>query len=349
MKQAILHIGTEKTGTTSIQSFLFAHRDLLARRGCLFPSTAGYVSNQRLVTYAKRVPDPDLVEPGLELEDARTLADWKEGFVVAHCNEVLPWLCARADARLVYSSEHMQSRVQDTEEIRRIARLVRPMVDEVRVIVYLRRQDRLALSAYSTTVRGGNARPFAFEDVNHAGPYYDQRALLERWASVFGERAITVRVFERARLVGGDVVDDFVDAAGIGHATGELARPPSTNEALSWTAQSILRAFNARPGDDPRLHGVDRRALRSHLLGELEGLADGFAPVRPARASARAFQAHFEEANREVAERWLGGRGFDDSFDEYPEAPGPTPVVADAEERLDALVDAWRARAARVE
>ena len=348
MKQAILHIGMEKTGSTSIQGFLFEHRDLLARRGCLFPSTAGYVSNHRLVTYAKRVPDADLVEAGLDLADPRALADWKERFVAAHCNEVLPWLARRDDATLLYSSEHMQSRVQDVEEIRRIARFVRPMVDRVRVIVYLRRQDRLALSAYSTTVRGGNSRAFSFASMNHRGPYYDQRALLERWAGVFGESAITARVFERSRLEGGDVVDDFVAAADIGRATGELSRPRSSNEALSWTALSILRAFNARPADDPRLAGLDRGALRRHLLGKLESLEDGLGKVRPPRAEARAFQAHFDEANREVAERWLGGDGFDAAFDEYPEDPGPDPVVEDVEARLDALVDAWRPRPARV-
>lgn len=36
---AILHIGRHKTGTTSIQATLAAHRDLLGARGVLYPSS----------------------------------------------------------------------------------------------------------------------------------------------------------------------------------------------------------------------------------------------------------------------------------------------------------------------
>ena len=56
MKRAILHIGTEKTGTTSIQKFLFQNRRKLLSSGTLFPESAGYISNQRLVVYGKNAP-----------------------------------------------------------------------------------------------------------------------------------------------------------------------------------------------------------------------------------------------------------------------------------------------------
>ena len=60
MKRAILHIGTEKTGTTSIQNFLYSNRIKLGAQGILFSETAGYLSNQNLVVYAKKAPEPDL-------------------------------------------------------------------------------------------------------------------------------------------------------------------------------------------------------------------------------------------------------------------------------------------------
>ena len=36
-RRAILHVGTEKTGTTAIQNRLRAHAPQLARQGVLFP------------------------------------------------------------------------------------------------------------------------------------------------------------------------------------------------------------------------------------------------------------------------------------------------------------------------
>jgi len=51
MKKAILHIGTEKTGTTSIQLYLYENRARLARQGYLFPETCDYLSSRKLVVF----------------------------------------------------------------------------------------------------------------------------------------------------------------------------------------------------------------------------------------------------------------------------------------------------------
>ena len=40
--KAIIHIGAEKTGTTSIQAFCSANRALLAKQGVLFPRVPGF-------------------------------------------------------------------------------------------------------------------------------------------------------------------------------------------------------------------------------------------------------------------------------------------------------------------
>jgi hypothetical protein len=80
MKRAILHIGTEKTGTTSIQKFLYENRIKLGASGMLFPASAGFISNQNLVVYGKQAPESDLAPPSLDVNDATELAAWKEKF-----------------------------------------------------------------------------------------------------------------------------------------------------------------------------------------------------------------------------------------------------------------------------
>jgi len=44
----VLHIGTGKTGTTSIQSFMNANRSRLAELGFLYPRTPGKVRHTRI-------------------------------------------------------------------------------------------------------------------------------------------------------------------------------------------------------------------------------------------------------------------------------------------------------------
>lgn len=339
MKKAILHIGTEKTGTTSIQKFLFQNRDRLQTVHTLFPRSGGFISNQRLVVYGKQAPEPDLAEPGLDVNDPVALAQWKDRFVEEHCAEVLAFQASHpADSTLIYSAEHLQSRLTRVDEISRIARLLRPMFDEIRVVVYLRRQDKYALSAHSTSVRGGNRNTFAFEDINAAGPYYNYRELLENWSEVFGQDALTVRLFERSRMQEGDVVSDFCDLAGLDISRAGYVIPEPENEALSHTALTLLRRFNALDANDPRLQGMDKQTLRPLLLEQVQSIADDFGRILPSRQSAQAFQERFAEANEWIADTWLGGQGFDSSFAEYPETPTQVPTVDGVDERLDELI-----------
>ena len=51
-RSAILLIGTEKTGTTTLQHFLAANRPALAERGFLYPSFCGAINHTGLAAYA---------------------------------------------------------------------------------------------------------------------------------------------------------------------------------------------------------------------------------------------------------------------------------------------------------
>ena len=46
--KCILHIGTEKTGTTSLQAFLNLNREILAEQGYLFTKSTGLQNNRSL-------------------------------------------------------------------------------------------------------------------------------------------------------------------------------------------------------------------------------------------------------------------------------------------------------------
>lgn len=342
MKKAILHIGTEKTGSTSIQQFLFQNRTRLSKLGYLFPATAGYLSNRKLVVYSKRAPEADLAEAPLDVNDPRELAQWKESFVLKHCEEVLHFHSRHKNqSTVVYSSEHLQSRLTAVDEIKSVARLLRPLYDELRVVVYLRRQDRYAMSAHSTAIRGGNRNSFSFENVHGQGPYYNYRELLQNWSEVFGEAAIDVRIFEKDRLQDGDVVSDFRNAMSVDPGAEGLIMPPVENEALSYTAQVILRKFNELPADNWRLMEADANEIRSFLLEKLQSVNDDFGKQLPSRNSAATFYAQFRQDNQWIADRWLKGCNFDESFADYPESKPEVPDVTDAVERLDEFLDCF--------
>lgn len=59
----IIHIGTEKTGTTSIQNGLHANRDALTQAGIYLPVSLGGHNPRQLATYAMKDGRPDDVFP----------------------------------------------------------------------------------------------------------------------------------------------------------------------------------------------------------------------------------------------------------------------------------------------
>lgn len=341
MKRAILHIGTEKTGTTSIQKFLYENRIKLGANGMLFPASAGFVSNQNLVVFGKQSPESDLAPPSLDVNDAAELAAWKEKFAQEHCSEILAFQARHQDSTIIYSAEHLQSRLTTVAEIKRVARLLRPLFDTVEVVVYLRRQDLYAHSAYSTSVRAGQQQSFSFETINAKGPYYNYRLLLENWSEVFGEEAIQVRLFEKSRLIGNDVVADFQSVTNIDTLGLNLVRPKSVNEALSYTALCVLREFNKLAESDSRLLGYSKSDVRSYLLDAVQGIQDSFGRVLPGKSSALAFYDRFKADNQWVADKWLNGAGFDESFEVYPEVICSLPEIADLEMKLDMLISKY--------
>ena len=51
-RRAILLIGTEKTGTTTLQHFLAANREALTRRRFVYPAFCGAINHTGLAAYA---------------------------------------------------------------------------------------------------------------------------------------------------------------------------------------------------------------------------------------------------------------------------------------------------------
>lgn len=240
-RRAILHIGTEKTGSTSIQQFLSHGRRWLATHGFHHSKAAGSPNHVRLFSYA--VDNPRLAFGASDRAEQGKLRRKLEIELAKECD-------AHPDATFLFSNEHCHSRLFEAGEVARLKTLLDPLFDEVKVLVYLRRQDLLAVSLYSTLLKAGVSsdevlvtRPIAAlpQHAPEQDLYYDYQALLARWAAVFGDDALIVRRFEPASLVGGDIVADFCDAVGLPAPSREPAR---ANESLRPEFQDYLRLLN---------------------------------------------------------------------------------------------------------
>lgn len=318
MRRAILHIGTEKTGTTSIQHVLSSSREALIERGFAYSRSAGNRNHLRLAAYAGDPPRVDELR-----NDLRNVPDAGGPY------EAFPDDLAAEMASLpaqvhtvIFSGEHCQSRLVTAESVGRLKALLDRHFSDYLILVYLRRQDELAISHFSTQLRNGQRNARLLPVREERNPYFDYAALLDRWASVFGRQAMRPRLYGRAHFAGGDLMEDFRQACGIGAIDWPDAGT-MRNPSLIPAAQEFLHRFNATEAGGP---GRPRprwayEFLNEHFAGPGK---------KPLREDARAFVEKFEEGNQAIRAEYFPDlpRLFPDDFSMYPETEVPVPEPA---------------------
>lgn len=205
---------------------------------------------------------------------------------------------------IVLSNEHCSSRLIESAEVERLIDFLRQFVESISVIVYLRRQDEMAFSMYSTRIRGGKPGGDPFVYAQNRGDFYNHNKLLNRWEEVVGRANIMVRTYDRSEMVGQDVVDDFLDTTEIGDNGYE--RGHAQNRSLSTEGLRILERFN--PYFPPRF-GRLRNPFRSLLLRLVESRYTGQGPAMDSEAAER-FYRQFQESNDAVRSRYFPDRQF---------------------------------------
>ena len=86
--RCILHIGTEKTGTTSLQAALSSHRESLSKQGVLYARAPGQRNSRSLAAAfsTKRDEDDYLIEQ--EISDSRKFELWKSQLLASIDDEI---------------------------------------------------------------------------------------------------------------------------------------------------------------------------------------------------------------------------------------------------------------------
>ena len=320
-RRAILHIGTEKTGTTTLQHFLSTNRKELAARGFLYPRFCGAVNHTGLAVFAL---DPARRDPIQEPFGVRAEAD------------VAPFRARlREAARLeladgtttIFSNEHCHSRLRHAGEVACLQALLDEFFDDVQIRVYLRRQDQLAVSSYSTHLKAGGYRAASCPAPRPRIPYFNYDRSLSLWEFAFGASNVRVRLFERPSLVGGSIVTDFVDVWALGGMEG-LAPVADRNELIQPIAQEFLRLVNPTL---ERLGNLPLEVVRGPLAARLDEMCPGRG-THPARAAAKAFFDRYRVSNEAVRQRHFPDRAtlFGDDFDGYPEVEDSREVTLEA-------------------
>jgi hypothetical protein len=292
----VLHIGSGKTGTSSIQTFLNRNRDRLADLGHLYPKTPGVTRHIRLGLF---------IRPDDALDDYigwhRQCASSPEAFRRTFRRRLFREINESGLSRVLFSDEALYG--SSRESLRRLSRFTHRIAGSLRLVVYLRRQDDHLASRYQQRVKIGETKRLS-DWVNEPdlSDAYDYDARLRMWERLLDPDEFVVRRFERDSFVDGSLLQDFLDASGVDARAEEMAQGPSRNISLDAESVEFLRILNLYrvENEAARVGLIDNRKLVTRLVEQTRG------PVLTLPTAALdEFMERWEEGNRAVAERYL--------------------------------------------
>jgi len=268
----VLHIGLEKTGSTSFQAFCADNRERLAALGVCYPKVPACFLR---INHAPLAASYFTAAEAAALLIAGRRADRAEAVAALEAE-------AAGAALTLLSAEHFSSRFDPG----RIARLAADLAGfDATVAVVVRDPLARAVSAYATTVASGRditLAAFVDELCAPGNPYLRSRATIEAWSGVFGrERMMVVACRE-----GGDIVAELATRllpAAIGEVRGYRRNVSPGAEVIErrrrahqsfwprWRARLRLRPSPAG-GEKPKLTPDQRQRIEAMTADDIEWL-----------------------------------------------------------------------------
>jgi hypothetical protein len=301
----ILHIGTEKTGTTSIQKFLRNNMQNFYQDGIWIPSSIMYDNGNhgwfRFFGHNEGYRDEFTKTSFRDNDQAiKQFISGKRSDFLAELNGV-----AEKCHTAIVSSEHLSSRLRRTEEIKRLHEFCAQIFDKVSIIVYIRDPLHYAISSFSQILKGG----FTPNELQSARNQKFQKhdLMIKSWKECFPGSEIIVKRFERGRLLANNIIYDFCATSIPGLNTEEYSTIESSNESLSLTGMAILRRLNF---SFPRfIDGKPNPFWKGLSEAIQESTLDG-TKYMPTREEFIDYQSFFAESNERVRSEYFSGEEF---------------------------------------
>jgi hypothetical protein len=292
----ILHIGAWKTGSSAIQQFMAVSTEALRAHGVAAPADAINADGRGRILNKLTGSDEEAAEVTAEIEQLR----------------------AEGVETLVLSNEHYWP--MSEVKIQTIGARLKALADTVEVLIYVRPQEKMWRSLHSQQAKKFHVKSGAalWGTADFLPPVFAQRAVhyhqtLQLFANVFGQDAISVRLYDRACFVGRDVVADFLAYLGLDWMLFERQNR-DINRSVGWKGV----AFAVWVADE--VHDAMRALNPDKLVGKvyirtIKRTADIFSDEDWIGRDAdplttedkKAIRAHYEEDNQRLYQTYFLG------------------------------------------
>ena len=221
LQKLTLHIGLHKTGSTTIQAWLKKIRGQLVAQGTLYPETGcPHSIPEGQHDLARSIKGHQAVKQSVD-------AIWRSLAIE---------VASAQPQHLLISSEDFSVLTQ--EQVCEVASRL-PSAKQICIALYIRKAERLLASAFRQHVvvhrRAITPDGFVEEQLERV----DYLKILKRWAHVFGDECISVRVLDAA-IAGHGLLRDFQELAHIDSVMTEGLSARNTSEEVGVIDNILL-------------------------------------------------------------------------------------------------------------
>lgn len=299
MKTLYLHIGTAKTGTTSIQTFCGLNREILQNKGILFPVMPyaykrispnrnghflfGIITENNVRSKEK---EQEVRKQGLDY----IVECFKEYDNILISDESI-WMATATRSKRLWSilAEHSKENNYT-----------------IKPIVYLRRQDQFLMSRYNQKLKTDTANTQRFDEFlkemngkHKCVMNYRQR--LDYMAKFFDKKDIIVKRFDRKYFYKNDILADFLKIMDIELTDEFIPLENNSNLGISVQSGEIKRVLNKL---EPISFEDNQKLLE--LLQECESLLPKSEVSMMPKSQITNFMRKFIEDNESIAVDYIG-------------------------------------------
>ena len=287
--QVILHIGTDKTGSTSIQHTVFLNRDWLLSHSIYVPKT-GLGADNGHADLLQIIDSQQLAELGQELRAA----------------------CEDGYQKVLLSWEGMGSYRFGNAEISALLGVLEDY--QIHILVYLREQAEIIQSGHLQRVKQANRYSLQIKSIESPAtkaerifsigffrnPNRNYYNVLRRWEKNRPDATFSVRIFSKNQLKDGDVVADFLDQLGLSRDRYFVPAKDNYNQSLDVESAMLIESFDDIPpviADAESFIDVAQSVISAtgkcskYFLGE---------------TSVCTIRNHFRKSNLKLAKRYMG-------------------------------------------
>ena len=311
----LVHIGMPKTGSTALQSFLFSNRNKLENYGWRYPLLASELPDVQgensLVTNGNFFYDfIHEFEYGMDTKSDNWDKKW---------NQVLRHLEGK---NVILSSEAMS--VYETEKF--LTGAIQKY-NNIKAVIYLRRQDRMVESFYNNRIRdgvfGGTFKDYLNTDEVRGMCHYLSK--LELVSRIIGKENLIVKVYEKQQFSGQgrSIEEDFLTLLNIEKNQSEWEDCGIQNPSIYGNYYNIRKIFNSLYGINSALDKEVREWEYNDLFMQISNFFHGekeergYFEIEERKDFLKQFVLENEQIAKEYLDRKDGILFYDNRID-YP-------------------------------